>query len=86
VVTSGLRTSIVMHGVPPSAAGGGRRFRTEASLEECAELVADVTRNAPNDLDKIAVALGADARPVEEGFEIYDVDADGEILDGPTVG
>ena len=43
------------------------------------ELVLDVTRNA---LNKIAVALGADAAHVEDGTEIYDVGPDGALAYG----
>jgi len=43
------------------------------------ELVLDVTRNA---LNKIAVALGADAAHVEDGTEIYDVAPDGSLVYG----
>jgi alkylhydroperoxidase family enzyme len=46
------------------------------------ELVLDVTRNA---LNKVAVALAADAPHVEEGVEIYDIDPDGELLYGLTL-
>ena len=59
------------------------RLRELASVEQCAELVLDVTRNA---LNKIAVALGADAAHVDEGIEIYDIDADGELVYGLTLG
>ena len=47
------------------------------------ELVLDVTRNA---LNKIAVALGADAAHVDEGIEIYDITADGGLVYGLTLG
>ncbi|MGA2837137.1 MAG: hypothetical protein ABSF84_11125 [Acidimicrobiales bacterium] len=43
------------------------------------ELVLDVTRNA---LNKVAVALGADAAHVEDGIEIYDVGPDGTLVYG----
>ncbi len=43
------------------------------------EVVLDVTRNA---LNKVAVALGADAAHVEDGIEIYDVDPDGTLVYG----
>ena len=43
------------------------------------ELVLDITRNA---LNKVAVALGADAPHVESGVEIFDVDADGNLVYG----
>jgi AhpD family alkylhydroperoxidase len=46
------------------------------------ELVLDVTRNA---LNKIAVALGADAAHVEDGTEIYDVGPDGTLVYGLTL-
>ena len=46
------------------------------------ELVLDVTRNA---LNKIAVALGADAAHVEDGIEIYDVEPDGSLVYGLTL-
>ena len=59
------------------------RLRELASVEQCVEVVLDVTRNA---LNKIAVALGADAAHVDEGIEIYDIDADGELLYGLTLG
>lgn len=48
----------------------------------CVELVIDVARNATN---KIAVAFGADAPHVEEGFEIYEILPDGEALYGLTL-
>ncbi len=43
------------------------------------ELVLDVTRNA---LNKVAVAMGADAPHVEEGIEIYDLDGNGDPVYG----
>jgi alkylhydroperoxidase family enzyme len=51
-------------------------LRERFSPAQQVELVLDVTRNATN---KIAVALGADAAHVEEGVEIYDVDAEGNL-------
>jgi AhpD family alkylhydroperoxidase len=51
----------------------------EASPAQQVELVLDVTRNA---LNKIAVALGADAAHVEDGVEIYDVEPDGSLVYG----
>ncbi len=47
------------------------------------ELVLDVARNA---LNKVAVALGADAAHVEEGTEVYDVEPDGSLVYGLTLG
>jgi alkylhydroperoxidase family enzyme len=43
------------------------------------ELVLDITRNAIN---KVAVALAADAPHVEDGIEIYDVDEAGDLIYG----
>jgi AhpD family alkylhydroperoxidase len=43
------------------------------------ELVLDVTRNA---LNKVAVALGADAPHVDQGIEIYDLDGNGDPVYG----
>ena len=43
------------------------------------ELVLDVTRNA---LNKVAVAMGADAPHVDQGIEIYDVDGNGDPVYG----
>ncbi len=45
---------------PSQLDGPARRMVTHASPEQCVEVVADVTRNA---LNKVAVGLGADARP-----------------------
>ena len=54
-------------------------LRAEARPDQQVELVLDVTRNA---LNKVAVALGADAAHVEEGIEIYDVEPDGSLVYG----
>ena len=54
-------------------------LRAEADPAQQVELVLDVTRNA---LNKVAVALGADAAHVEDGIEIYDVAPDGSLLYG----
>jgi len=54
-------------------------LQSEAAPDQQVELVLDVTRNA---LNKIAVALGADAAHVEEGVEIYDVAPDGSLVYG----
>jgi alkylhydroperoxidase family enzyme len=43
------------------------------------ELVLDVTRNA---LNKVAVAMGADAPHVDQGVEIYDIDGNGDPVYG----
>jgi alkylhydroperoxidase family enzyme len=47
------------------------------------ELVLDITRNA---LNKVAVALGADAAHVEDGVEIYDIDERGDLVYGVDLG
>jgi alkylhydroperoxidase family enzyme len=49
---------------------------------QCVELVLDVARNS---LNKIAVALGADAPHVTEGVEIFDVDANGDLIYGVSL-
>jgi AhpD family alkylhydroperoxidase len=54
-------------------------LRAETDPDQRVELVLDVTRNA---LNKVAVALGADAAHVEDGIEIYDVGPDGSLLYG----
>jgi alkylhydroperoxidase family enzyme len=54
-------------------------LRAEADPAQQVEVVLDVTRNAVN---KVAVALGADAAHVDEGVEIYDVAPDGSLLYG----
>ncbi len=46
---------------------------------EQVELVLDITRNA---LNKVAVALAADAPHVDDGIEIYDVDDAGDLVYG----
>ena len=48
--------------------------RSALSPTERREVVLDVMRNGAN---KIAVALGADAADVEEGYEVYDLGPDG---------
>ena len=59
-----------------------RRLAEYTTASQRVELVADVTRNA---LNKIAVALAADAALVEDGVEIYDVDPDGGLVYGLTL-
>lgn len=56
--------------------------RAEFSPGEQVELVLDVMRNAAN---KIAVALAADGANVDEGYEIYDIGADGDPVYGLTL-
>jgi hypothetical protein len=51
----------------------------QTSEAQRVELVLDVARNA---LNKIAVALDADAPHVEGGIEIFDVDANGDLIYG----
>ena len=54
-------------------------LQAEATVDQQVELVLDVTRNA---LNKVAVALGADAAHVEQGVEIFDVTPDGSLVYG----
>ncbi len=54
----------------------------EATPAQQVEVVLDVTRNA---LNKVAVALGADAAHVVDGVEIYDVEPDGSLVYGLTL-
>ena len=51
--------------------------KAEMSATEAVELICYVMRNSAN---KIAVAFGADAAIVDEGFEYQSIDADGETL------
>lgn len=60
--------------IEPEIAAGVRRHFSEA---EAAELTLDVMRNATN---KIAVALAADAPRVEQGWERYSVDENGQTV------
>jgi len=55
------------------AAGVNKHF----SEDEAMELTFDVMRNACN---KIMVSLGADAPLVEEGVELFSVEADGQTV------
>ena len=59
------------------------RLAAVATPEQCAEVVLDVTRNT---LDKIAVALEGDEPHVASGTELYDVDAEGQVVFGLGVG
>ena len=54
-------------------------LQADAGPDQQVELVLDVARNA---LNKVAVALGADAAHVEEGIEVYDVEPDGSLVYG----
>jgi alkylhydroperoxidase family enzyme len=56
--------------------------RGHLSDAQAVELVLDVARNATN---KIAVAFAADAPHVDDGYEIYEIDADGEAIYGLTL-
>ncbi len=56
--------------------------RHQFTPEQTVELVFDVARNAAN---KIAVALAADAPHVDEGTELYEVDADGRVVYLPQI-
>ena len=53
--------------------------RAHLSNAQQVELVLDITRNA---LNKVAVALAADAAHVEDGIEIYDMDEAGDLVYG----
>jgi alkylhydroperoxidase family enzyme len=59
-----------------------RRLTQHTSPEESVSLVLDITRNA---LNKIAVALRADQPHVADGYEIYDIDANGIPEYGLTI-
>jgi AhpD family alkylhydroperoxidase len=65
----------------PSAIGGDTigDLVDSTSPAQRVELVLDITRNA---LNKVAVALGADAPHVEDGIEIFDIDAGGDLIYG----
>jgi len=67
---------------PARITGSVPRLLEWFSPAQSVELVFDVTRNA---LNKIAVALEADAAHVDEGIEIYDLDAEGNPLYGLTL-
>ncbi len=54
-------------------------LQSAATEAQQVELVLDITRNA---LNKVAVALGADAAHVEDGIEIFDVGPDGSLTYG----
>jgi alkylhydroperoxidase family enzyme len=56
--------------------------RTHLTDAQAVELVLDVARNATN---KIAVAFAADTPHVDDGYEIYEIDADGEAIYGLTL-
>lgn len=56
-------------------------LRNHYSAAQQVELVLDIARNAAN---KLAVSLGADGTDVTEGYEVYDVAADGSITYGLT--
>ena len=51
--------------------------RSGFSEDEAVELTFDIMRNAAN---KIMVSLGADAPQVEDGVELYLIDADGQTV------
>ena len=54
-------------------------LQAAATPAQQVEVVLDVTRNA---LNKVAVALAADAAHVEDGVEIYDIEPDGSLVYG----
>jgi len=53
------------------------KLRSHFSPDEIHEMLHDVVRNSSN---KFAVAVGGDAAVVDEGFEYYDLDADGDVV------
>ncbi|TML15490.1 MAG: carboxymuconolactone decarboxylase family protein [Actinobacteria bacterium] len=53
------------------------KLRAHFSPTELHEMLHDVVRNSSN---KFAVAVGGDAAVVDEGFEYYDIDADGDVV------
>ena len=53
------------------------RLRAHFSPAEIDEMLHDVVRNSAN---KFAVAVGGDAAVVDEGFEYYDIDAEGDVV------
>jgi hypothetical protein len=53
------------------------KLRAHFSPTELDEMLHDVVRNSSN---KFAVAVGGDAAVVDEGFEYYDIDADGDVV------
>jgi alkylhydroperoxidase family enzyme len=59
--------------------GAVEAVRVQLSNAQQVELVLDVTRNA---LNKVAVALAADAAHVDDGIEIYDIDEAGDLVYG----
>ena len=63
----------------PSAIGAdvAKGVRKQFSEEQAFELTLDVMRNAAN---KIMVSLGVDAPLVEEGIELFSVEADGQTV------
>jgi hypothetical protein len=52
-------------------------LRAHFSPDEIHEMLHDVVRNSAN---KFAVAVGGDAAVVDEGFEYYDIDAEGDVV------
>ena len=53
------------------------KLRAHFSPAEIHEMLHDVVRNSAN---KFAVAVGGDAAVVDEGFEYYDIDAEGDVV------
>jgi hypothetical protein len=56
--------------------------RRTATPAQRVELVLDITRNA---LNKVAVALAADGPHIEDGVEIFDIDALGNLVYGVSL-
>jgi alkylhydroperoxidase family enzyme len=70
-------TDAVLLGTVDLPAGLIARVHAELTATEAVELICYVMRNSAN---KIAVAFGADAAIVAEGFEYQSIDADGETV------
>jgi alkylhydroperoxidase family enzyme len=75
--TSLLLTDAVLLGTAELSEDLVSRVHKEFAPTEAVELICYVLRNSAN---KIAVAFGADAAIVAEGFEYQSIDADGETL------
>jgi len=75
--TALLLTDAVLLGTAELSDDLVSRVHAEFAAAEAVELICYVLRNSAN---KIAVAFGADAAIVDEGFEYQSIDADGETL------
>ena len=80
--TDALALTDAMIWTPARTGPAGRRLARSTTVSQRVEPVADITRNA---LNKIAVALDADAPHVDGGTEIYDIGPDGDLVYGLTL-